>query len=87
MYAIRSYYDLNGIALEEAVERVLRMPSVSNKTFLVTIADRTVMGMTARDQMVGPYQTPIADAAVVTISYKSYRGSAMAIGERRNNFV
>lgn len=74
--------DLNGIALEEAVERVLRMPSVSNKTFLVTIADRTVMGMTARDQMVGPYQTPIADAAVVTISYKSYRGSAMAIGER-----
>lgn len=74
--------DLSGIILAEAVDRILRIPSVSNKTFLVTIADRTVMGMTARDQMVGPYQTPIADAAVVTMSYRSHRGSAMAIGER-----
>jgi phosphoribosylformylglycinamidine synthase len=55
---------------------------VANKTFLITITDRTVQGMTARDQMVGPYQVPISDVAVTTVSYTGYAGSAMAMGER-----
>jgi len=70
------------IRFEDAVERVLHIPAVANKTFLITITDRTVMGMTARDQMVGPFQVPISDVAVNTLSYRSYEGSAMAMGER-----
>ena len=76
--------DMSGIKIPEAVERVLHLPAVSNKTFLITIADRTITGMVSRDQMVGPYQTPVADAAVTTASYKSYAGEAMAMGERTN---
>ncbi|MEI6093096.1 MAG: phosphoribosylformylglycinamidine synthase [bacterium] len=76
--------DLNGIKVLDAVERVLRLPSVANKTFLITIADRSITAMVARDQMVGPYQTPIADAAVTTASYRSNSGEAMAMGERTN---
>jgi len=74
--------DLSGISLPEAVERVLRLPSVANKTFLITIADRSITGMVARDQMVGPYQTPIADSAVTTTSFNSFTGEAMSMGER-----
>ena len=74
--------NLRGISVRDAVERVLRLPSVANKTFLVTITDRTVQGMTARDQMVGPYQVPISDVAVTASSYRGYAGSAMAMGER-----
>jgi len=70
------------IPLQEAVERVLQMPSVASKSFLVTIGDRTVTGMVARDQMVGPWQVPVADCAVTTVSYDSCRGEAMAMGER-----
>ncbi|HET9470503.1 MAG TPA: phosphoribosylformylglycinamidine synthase, partial [Usitatibacter sp.] len=73
---------LEGVALEEAALRVLRLPSVGDKTFLVAIGDRTVGGLTARDQMVGPWQVPLADCAVTTFGYKTYRGEAMAIGER-----
>ncbi|MEI6079762.1 MAG: phosphoribosylformylglycinamidine synthase, partial [bacterium] len=76
--------DLKGIKIPEAVERVLHLPAVANKTFLISIADRTVTGMVARDQMVGPYQTPISDASVTAASYKSYAGEAMAMGERTN---
>lgn len=76
--------DLSGVTVEEAVERVLHLPAVSNKTFLITITDRSVTGMVARDQMVGPYQTPLADVAVTAISYKSCAGEAMAMGERTN---
>ena len=74
--------DLDGVALEEAVHRVLRFPAVASKTFLITIADRTVTGLVARDQLVGPYQTPIADVAATAHSFKGYTGSAMAMGER-----
>ncbi|EBX1071065.1 phosphoribosylformylglycinamidine synthase, partial [Salmonella enterica subsp. enterica serovar Saintpaul] len=66
----------------DAVKRVLHLPTVAEKTFLVTIGDRTVTGMVARDQMVGPWQVPVADCAVTTASLDSYYGEAMSIGER-----
>jgi phosphoribosylformylglycinamidine synthase len=65
-----------------AVERVLQLPTVASKNFLITIGDRTVTGMVARDQMVGPWQVPVADCAVTTVSYDSFAGEAMAMGER-----
>ncbi len=66
----------------EALERVLQLPTVASKNFLITIGDRTVTGMVVRDQMVGPWQVPVADCAVTTVSYDSYAGEAMAMGER-----
>ena len=75
-------FDDSGVDLAEAVERVLRLPAVANKTFLISIADRTVTGMVHRDQMTGPYQTPISDAAVTVADYDGYRGEAMSMGER-----
>jgi phosphoribosylformylglycinamidine synthase len=74
--------DLSEVTLREAARRVLQLPAVANKTFLITIADRSITGMVARDQMVGPYQTPISDVAVTASSYHGYRGEAMAVGER-----
>ncbi len=74
--------DLSAISLPEAAARVLRFPAVAAKTFLITIADRSVTGLVARDQMVGPYQVPVADVAVTAASFRGYRGSAMAMGER-----
>lgn len=68
--------------LAEAVERVLALPTVANKSFLITIGDRTVTGLVARDQMVGPWQVPVADCAVTMVSYDSDLGEAMAMGER-----
>tara|TARA_R110001592_G_scaffold363248_3_gene682138 strand:+ start:38458 stop:42354 length:3897 start_codon:yes stop_codon:yes gene_type:complete len=65
-----------------AAERVLQVPAVASKNFLITIGDRTITGMVARDQMVGPWQVPVADCAVTTVSYDSCAGEAMAIGER-----
>jgi phosphoribosylformylglycinamidine synthase len=70
------------ISVQDAVERVLQMPSVASKNFLITIGDRSVTGMVARDQMVGPWQVPVADCAVTTVSYDSFAGEAMAMGER-----
>jgi phosphoribosylformylglycinamidine synthase len=70
------------IKLEEAVFRVLRFPTVANKSFLITIGDRTVGGLVVRDQMVGPWQVPVADCAVTATSYGSRTGEAIAIGER-----
>ncbi|HEY7375857.1 MAG TPA: phosphoribosylformylglycinamidine synthase, partial [Polyangia bacterium] len=70
------------IHLAEAVRRVLRLPAVADKTFLITIGDRTVGGLCARDQMVGPWQVPVADAAVTTTSFDVTTGEAMAMGER-----
>lgn len=70
------------ITLAEAVWRVLHLPAVAEKTFLITIGDRSVTGMVARDQMVGPWQIPVADCAVTTASFDTYYGEAMAIGER-----
>ncbi|RIK98904.1 MAG: phosphoribosylformylglycinamidine synthase [Burkholderiales bacterium] len=74
--------DLAGIALEDAIERVLRMPSVASKAFLVTIGDRSVGGLCSRDPMVGPWQVPVADCAVGLVDYDGYRGEALAMGER-----
>ena len=70
------------IDLREAAYRVLRHPTVADKTFLISIGDRTVGGVTVRDQMVGPWQVPVADCAVTTLGYTTYLGEAMAIGER-----
>ena len=77
-----SSWDRGNIALAEAVNRVLQFPAVSDKSFLINIGDRSVGGMTARDQMVGPWQVPVADVAVTTSSFKGYSGESMAIGER-----
>jgi phosphoribosylformylglycinamidine synthase len=74
--------DLVGIDLTEAVHRVLRHPTVANKTFLITIGDRTVGGLSSRDQMVGPWQIPVADCAVTLADFEGFRGEAMAMGER-----
>lgn len=74
--------ELSGIVLSEAIERVLRLPAVASKAFLITIGDRTVTGMVARDQMVGPWQVPVADVAVTASDYTTYFGEAMAMGER-----
>ena len=74
--------DTSRITLKDAAYRVLRLPTVADKTFLVTIGDRTVGGFSARDQMVGPWQVPVADCAVTTLGYKTFAGEAMAIGER-----
>jgi phosphoribosylformylglycinamidine synthase len=68
--------------LREACLRVLRMPAVASKNFLITIGDRSVGGLTARDQMVGPWQVPVADVAVTAMSFEGYRGEAFALGER-----
>ena len=75
-------FDTANIGLREAVERVLRLPSVANKNFLISIGDRTVGGMTARDQMVGPWQVPVADVAVTLMGFNTHRAEAFAIGER-----
>jgi len=74
--------DTTAMELREAALRVLRLPTVADKTFLITIGDRTVGGLVARDQMVGPWQVPVADVAVTTSGYRGYTGDAMAIGER-----
>lgn len=78
----KTTFDTSAINIAEAVQRVLRLPSVASKKFLITIGDRTVGGMTARDQMVGPWQVPVADVAVTTAGYSTYHGEAMAMGER-----
>ncbi|MGL4563701.1 MAG: AIR synthase-related protein, partial [Halioglobus sp.] len=68
--------------MTQALERVLQVPAVASKSFLITIGDRTVTGMVARDQMVGPWQVPVADCAVTTVAYDAFAGEAMAMGER-----
>lgn len=70
------------IELADAIHRVMGHPTVASKNFLITIGDRTVGGMVSRDQMVGRWQTPVADVAVTTNSYQGYLGEAMAMGER-----
>jgi phosphoribosylformylglycinamidine synthase len=74
--------DLTSVDLDDALRRVLRLPTVADKTFLITIGDRTVTGLVARDQMVGPWQVPVADAAVTATSFDVLTGEAMAMGER-----
>jgi phosphoribosylformylglycinamidine synthase len=74
--------DLTGMELGEVAKKVLLLPSVADKSFLITIGDRTVGGMSVRDQMVGPWQVPVADCAVTAMSFEGWRGEAMAMGER-----
>ena len=74
--------DLSGITLDEAVKRVLAFPAVADKSFLIHIGDRSVTGLVARDQMVGPWQVPVADVAVTAVGYHAVTGEAMAMGER-----
>ena len=71
-----------GIDIKEAAQRMLNLPAVAAKSFLITIGDRSVTGLVARDQFVGPWQMPVADVAVTTAGYQSYHGEAMAMGER-----
>lgn len=75
-------FDITQIHLEEAIFRLLRLPCIADKSFLITIIDRTVTGLVARDQMVGPWQVPVSDCAVTVSSFNTYQGEAMAIGER-----
>ena len=74
--------DLSGIGMDEALSRVLRLPTVGSKSFLITIGDRTVGGLNHRDPMVGPWQVPVADCAVTIADFDSYKGEAMAMAER-----
>ena len=74
--------DFDGIELKQAALRVLKLPTVANKTFLISIGDRSITGMVARDQMVGPWQVPVADVAVTVADYEGLAGEAMAMGER-----
>jgi phosphoribosylformylglycinamidine synthase len=75
-------FDVSRVDIADAVARVLRLPTVADKSFLVTIGDRTVGGCVSRDPMVGPWQVPVADAAVTTTSFDGYTGEAMGMGER-----
>ncbi|MBT8116615.1 MAG: phosphoribosylformylglycinamidine synthase [Gammaproteobacteria bacterium] len=75
-------FDTQELDVREAALRVLQLPAVADKTFLITIGDRSVTGMVARDQMVGPWQVPVADVAVTLADYDGYTGEAMAVGER-----
>ena len=75
-------FDLTDMDLREACMRVLRLPTVASKNFLITIGDRSVGGLTARDQMVGPWQVPVSDVAVTAMSFTGYEGEAFAMGER-----
>ncbi len=80
--AVLPEFNTANIELKEAIERVLRLPSVADKTFLISIGDRTVGGLTARDQMVGPWQVPVADVAVTLMGFNTNLGEAFALGER-----
>ena len=71
-----------GLDAREALYRVLSLPTVASKEFLITIGDRSVTGTVVRDQMVGPWQVPVADCALTTTDYVGFTGEAMAMGER-----
>ncbi|HTW39191.1 MAG TPA: phosphoribosylformylglycinamidine synthase, partial [Steroidobacteraceae bacterium] len=77
-----SPFSTAALELPEAAYRVLRFPAVADKTFLISIGDRTVGGLVSRDQMVGPWQVPVSDVAVTLADYTGHGGEAMAMGER-----
>ena len=74
--------DLGGVTIADAVERLLRLPAIASKSFLITIGDRSVGGVVVQEQMVGPWQVPVADCAVTLAAFDTVRGEAMAVGER-----
>ncbi|WP_426369172.1 phosphoribosylformylglycinamidine synthase [Pseudocolwellia sp. HL-MZ7] len=80
--AVGDELTLSNVTLEDAAERILTLPTVAEKTFLITIGDRSVTGMVNRDQMVGPWQVPVADCGVTASALDSYHGEAMSLGER-----
>ncbi|MCK5880455.1 MAG: phosphoribosylformylglycinamidine synthase, partial [Sinobacterium sp.] len=75
-------FDTSEIDLNDAIRRVLQIPAVASKQFLITIGDRSVTGQVVRDQMVGPWQVPVADVAVTTAAFDTFAGEAMSMGER-----
>lgn len=79
---VNNELELDEVRIEEAIRRVLQFPAVGSKKFLVTIGDRSITGLIAQEQMVGPYQVPVADCAVTIAGYRTYGGEAMAMGER-----
>ena len=79
---VQDTFDASALSVAESLERVLTFPAVASKSFLITIGDRSVTGMVARDQMVGPWQVPVADCAVTTVSLDTHQGEAMSMGER-----
>ncbi len=74
--------DTSNIHLDEAINRILQLPTVASKNFLISIGDRSVTGMVARDQFVGPWQVPVADCAISISDYVGYKGEIMSLGER-----
>jgi len=80
--AIGDEFNVAEISLDDAANRILSLPTVAEKTFLITIGDRSVTGMVNRDQMVGPWQVPVADCGVTASALDSYHGEAMSLGER-----
>ncbi len=74
--------DITAIDIRDAINRILHLPTIADKSFLITIGDRTVSGLVARDQLVGPWQTPVANCAVTASGIEDYVGEAMAVGER-----
>lgn len=81
-YSFLDDIDFEDLVLDECIDQVLSSPTVGSKSFLITIGDRSVGGLTARDQMVGPFQTPVADSAVVLWDFKNYGGQVFSVGER-----
>ncbi|MCP3686898.1 MAG: phosphoribosylformylglycinamidine synthase, partial [Gammaproteobacteria bacterium] len=75
-------FETTGIDITEALYRVLRLPAVADKTFLISIGDRSVGGLVSRDQMIGPWQVPVANASVTATDYRSYSGEVMSMGEK-----
>ncbi len=75
-------FNTTPVKLNEAINRLLKLPTVASKNFLITIADRSVTGLIARDQMIGPWQVPVADCAISLADYSGYQGEAMSIGEK-----
>ena len=74
--------EMSAVSLDDAVERVLHLPAVASKKFLITIADRNVGGLITQDQMVGPWQVPVSDVAVAALAFDVNSGAAMSLGER-----
>ena len=82
LHAPSAPFATDDVPIGEAARRVLRLPTVASKSFLITIGDRSITGLVARDQMVGPWQVPVADVAVTTAAFDTLHGEAMAMGER-----
>ncbi|MCP4433024.1 MAG: phosphoribosylformylglycinamidine synthase [Gammaproteobacteria bacterium] len=78
----QSSFEHGSISIIEALYRILRLPAVADKTFLISIGDRSVSGLVSRDQMVGPWQVPVADASVTSTDYHGYSGEVMSMGEK-----